>query len=558
MGARPTKEQIKQMADRAEARSDGAIDDDDAEWERGFNETCDKAMRSREIIEAEIGRLALLSDIEYAIERKPAAERLDIGLTVLESLVKGRRPKERKAEEETDFLPHWKVEPWLEAVDGTELLNELRQYFNRHAVTPKHADIVLALWVLHTWFFERFDITPYLAITSPTRRCGKSLVLTILQWLCCRAKKNDSMSKAAIYRSVEAERPTLVLDETSWVVDLKDERQGILCGGFERNGFVEVCEGESANITVRRYSTYCPKAFGIIGKLTPTLMDRSIEIAMQRKTRLDKVERLGRRDNADYARLRQQCLRWASDNREALATITPQAPEGLNDRALDIWEPLLAIAEHAGGEWRKLACDAAVTLSGGESAAEERSVELLHDIKTEFDRTGTATLTTKTLVAALCVDEERPWATWNKGKPISDRQLAKLLKPFVIISENVPTSEPRKPQAKGYCRAHFNDAFERYLTPANDSSCQFGGLQASKRNNADETGITRDFSIRLETDLDGSEKCEKPANDGHKYAYTDKTPLPGDEACNDEDSLTVCQHCGAPATARKVTSAREL
>ena len=75
----------------------------------------------------------------------------------------------------------------------------------------------------------------------------------------------------------------LLLDETSWVVDQKDDRQGILCGGFERNGFVENCEGESANITVRRYSTYCPKAFGIIGKLTATLMDRSIEIPMQRK-----------------------------------------------------------------------------------------------------------------------------------------------------------------------------------------------------------------------------------------------------------------------------------
>ena len=38
--ARLTKEQIKQMADRAQARSDGASHDDDAEWERGFDETC--------------------------------------------------------------------------------------------------------------------------------------------------------------------------------------------------------------------------------------------------------------------------------------------------------------------------------------------------------------------------------------------------------------------------------------------------------------------------------------------------------------------------------------
>jgi hypothetical protein len=297
-------------------------------------------------INAEIAKLAALPIVVYETRRIEAAEKLGLGrVKVLDVLVEAERDKTAKAE--PNFLPHWKVEPSSDPVDGATLLNELRQYFNRYAVTPKHADVLLALWALHTWVFDSFDITPYLVITSPTRRCGKSLVLTILQWVCCRAKKNDSMSKAAIYRSVEVERPTLVLDETSWVVDLKDERQGVLCGGFERNGFVEVCEGESANITVRRYSTYCPKAFGIIGKLTATLMDRSIEIAMQRKTKLDRVERLGRRDNVGYASLRQHCLRWANDSGEALATVKPKAPDGLNDRELDIWEPLLAIAEQS-------------------------------------------------------------------------------------------------------------------------------------------------------------------------------------------------------------------
>jgi putative DNA primase/helicase len=486
------------------AQSDGAADNDTAEWQRGFDEACEKASRERscEIIEAEIEQLALLTTVDYEIERKAAADRLNMRQSVLDKLVEARRP-EKAAKAETDFLPHWKVDPWPEPVDGAELLNELRQHFNRYAVTPKHADAVLALWSLHTWVFDCFDITPYLVITSPTRRCGKSLVLTILQWLCCRAKKNDSMTKAAIYRSVEVERPTLVLDETSWVVDLKDERQGILCGGFERNGFVELCEGESTNITVRRYSTYCPKAFGIIGKLTPTLMDRSIEIAMQRKTKLDKVERLGRRDNADYARLRQRCLRWANDSRQALAAATPKVPDGLNDRALDIWEPLLAIAERAGGDWPKLTRQAATALSGGEAASEERSIELLADIKATFETSGEDEVTTKALVTALCADEERPWATYNKGKPISDRQVAKLLKQFRILSEDVyPSGEKH---AKGYKRVRFLDAFERYLTSAVVASPEIGGVQACKRVNADGMGITSDFSICVESDLHGPE-----------------------------------------------------
>jgi putative DNA primase/helicase len=421
----------------------------------------------------EIVRLAKLSAIVYDREREARAERLGIRVGTLDSAVKAERDK--AAKEQTDFLPHWNVEPWPTPVDGSALLKELQKHLGCYCVLPKHADVALALWILHTWAFDGFDITPYLAITSPTRRCGKTVLMTMLYWLCCRAKKNDSMSKAAIYRSVEAERPTLVLDEVSWVLDLKDERQGVLCGGFERLGHVEICDGEGADITTKRYSTYCPKAFGLIGKLTPTLMDRSIEIRMQRKLR-EKVERLRRRDNDQHKELRRKCLRWANDNRTVLPTMAPTTPGGLNGRAFDAWEPLLAIANLVGGDWLKLATEAAIALSGGESAAEERAVELLADVKAEFDRSGGPAITTKTLIKALCTDEERPWASHAGGKAITDRQLAKLLAQFDVTSDTVHPNETGEAKLKGYRRAR--NAFDRYLTPAkadqNDVSLRLG------------------------------------------------------------------------------------
>ena len=521
----PSKEEIKAAADRAETRSRGG---------QTAAEEIIKAALSEGELSAEIKKLAALPIGVFETSRAAEARRLGMRTSVLELLVKAERTKTTK--EQKDFLPHWKVEPSSESVNGAALLDELRNYFLRHAALPNHADVVLALWPLHTWVFDCFDITPYLVITSPTRRCGKSLVLTILQWLCCRAKKNDSMSKAAIYRSVENERPTLVLDEVGWVVDLKDERQGILCGGFERNGFVEVCEGDSANITVRRYSTYCPKAFGLIGKLTTTLMDRSIEIAMQRKTKLDKVDRLGRRDNDVCAKLRRRCLRWANDNRKALAAITPKAPDGLNDRALDIWEPLFAVADLVGGKWPKLAREAAITLSGGDPNTEEKGVELLGHIKVEFGKIEFSAMTTKALIDVLCSDKERPWATWNRGeKPITDRHIARLLSEFQIISETVhPYETGEVKDAKGYKRAHFGDAFDRYLTTANDASPQFTGPQASCRPNAHEMGISSVFCVRPETDQDGYEKCEKPADDGGWDARTDKNPKNPREELSDQ------------------------
>ena len=246
-----SKDEIKRMADRAEARSRG---DGDSTTPKEFLET---ALSEGEL-GAEVKKLAALPEGVYESTRVKEAKRLGVRASWLDDAVDLEHRKTKKSGNE--FLPHWKVEPWPDPVDGATLLNELRQYFNHYAVTPKHGDVVLALWPLHTWVFDCFDITPYLAITSPTRRCGKTLVMTLLYWLCCRAKKNDSMSKAAIFRSVDRDKPTLCLDEVSWVLDLKDERQGILCGGFERNGYVEVCEGEGAGIASRLYSTFGPKA----------------------------------------------------------------------------------------------------------------------------------------------------------------------------------------------------------------------------------------------------------------------------------------------------------
>jgi hypothetical protein len=542
----PTKEQIKAAADRAEARASG---------KSMAAEELVAAALSEAALDVEIAKLAELPIGVYESSRVPEARRLSLRVSVLDFLVSEKRSKTTR--ERTDFLPHWHVEPWPETVAGAVLLEELREHFTRYVVLPKYADAALALWTLLSWVFECFDITPYLAMTSPTRRCGKTLLMTMLYWLCCRAKKNDTISKAAIYRTIEADRPTLILDEVGWVVDLKDERQGILCGGFERLGYVEICEGEGANITTKRYSTYSPKAFGLIGKLTPTLMHRSIEIRMQRKAKRDKVERLRRRDNAEHQGFRRRLQRWANDNRASLGSITPKEVAGLNDRAFDAWEPLLAIAEHVGGDWPKLTREAAIALSGGESASEERGIELLADIKAAFDASAKVAITTKSLISVLCVDEEKPWANYDKGKPITDRQLAKLLKPFAIISETVHPHETAEAKARGYRRARFGDIFERYLNPPNDASAQFEAAETCERASADETATTAAFCGLAENNVRVHEKCEKPTSHAGLHACTDINLKNGGEERFDHHAEAVnCAHCGRPGGSEHTTAWR--
>jgi putative DNA primase/helicase len=155
-------------------------------------------------------------------------------------------------------------------------------------------------------------------------------------------------------------------------------------------------------------------------------------------------------------------LRWATDNAEALAQAAPPMLSALDDRANDLWEPLLAIADHAAGAWPERARKAARGLSGtGRAGEDNQGVELLGDIRKAFDASQAPELSTKALIAALCLDEERPWSAYSKGVPITDRQLAKLLRPFRITSTTV--YPPGAPHAKGYRRADFEDIWGRYL-----------------------------------------------------------------------------------------------
>jgi hypothetical protein len=479
--------------------------------------------------EAEFKRLAALSAAEYDRCRKEEAKKLGITLGTLDREVIKRRAKQNT---ENNFLPHWRVEACSEEVDGAALLEDLCQQFTRYLVLPARAAPALALWVLHTWVFECFDITPYLSITSPTKRCGKTVLMTLLYWLSCRGKKSDSMSKAAIYRSVEGEKPALVLDEVGWVLDLRDDRQGILCGGFERNGYVEVCEGEGADITTRRFSTYCPKAFGLIGKLTPTLTDRSICISLNRKLRTARVERLRRRDNDEFAQLRQRCLRWANDNAKTLAQAPPMELDGLNDRALDFWEPLLIIADQVAGEWPKIARDAALALSGdGEGDGEDVRVELLTDIRAAFGDDDV--IRSADLVAKLTADPERPWAEWSHGRPLSQKQLGSLLKSFCIISTTV--HPPGLAHGKGYRRGDFKEAWDAYCPGQNPSPPAFSISKRASVQMPMKPEQPSDFRSVQKDIPHGSKNGNLSYSHAGLHACTDRKPKYGGEEGSDQE-----------------------
>jgi len=105
--------------------------------------------------------------------------------------------------------------------------------------------------------------------------------------------------------------------------------------------------------------------------------------------------------------------------------------------AKDNWRSLLAIADEAGGAWSDLACSAARTLSGAVVEADTAApVQLLADLYDLFATTP-ADQATAAIIRHLIMLEERPWADYAEGQPLTPRHLAKLLEGFRIKAKQI-------------------------------------------------------------------------------------------------------------------------
>jgi hypothetical protein len=440
---------------------------------------------------AEIVRLARLPPIEYDRERQAAAERLGIRAATLDAEVRKQRG-DAPDDSAGEALIFPKRAQWPEKVDGAELLNELARTFCKFIVLPKHADDALALWIAFTYFADVASVAPILAAVSPEKRCGKTSLLGLLSRLAHRPLAASSISPAALFRAVEKWSPTLLIDEADAFLRDNEELRGILNSGHTREtAFVIRAVGVGDDFEPRRFSTWGPKAIALIGTLPDTLTDRSIVVELRRKHASERVEKLRRA--GDLEPIERRCLRFANDHREAIRAARPGIPEELHDRAGDNWEPLLAIADAAGGDWPVKARKAASVLSGLTPDGDSVKVELLTDIRRLL--TGRlldcASVGSGELVNLLTEDKTGRWAEFSRGKALTQRQLARLLRPFGITPGTVRLDTET---AKGYSVEAFADAFARY-TPTFDPSHRHKPL--SMRVVTDKASVTETDLLRI-------------------------------------------------------------
>lgn len=358
------------------------------------------------------------------------------------------------------------------------LLDDLVFFVRRFVVLADTQAHTVALWVVHTWAFDAFDCTPYLWISSAEKRSGKTTLMEILELLCCEAKRADSISEAGLFRYIDLRngKLTALLDEMDGVFGSRrrpenDGLRRLLNAGWKRGATVIRSNGE--NHEPKEFQAFCPKAFAGIGRdtLPDTVADRSIEIRLQRKLEGESTERKRHRVVSPQAEpFRERLAAWTERSSSVLAACYPALPDALNDRAMDAWEPLLAIADLAGEEWAARARAAALELSAGVQAQDESiGVQLLADISRVFEEANTDRISSVDLASALAAIETSPWNEWKLGKPINSTGVARLLKRFEIRPDTVRFGTGSHATAKGYLAKSFDDAWKRYLALSTDT-----------------------------------------------------------------------------------------
>jgi len=355
---------------------------------------------------------------------------------------------------------------------GARIVSELEDTFRRYLALEEGLPLVLALWTLATHVFACFDAFPYLAITSPTKRCGKTRLGEIIEIFACDALRTAGASAAAIFRTIQARKladrtVTLIMDEAE-ILGTRSERaeqlREVLNAGYRAGQEMLRCQrGADDTFEPQGFEVYCPKVFILIGALQDTLADRCIPIAMRRRKPAERVERFFYSQAAQHAKqFRKEMEKWAKANRLRVRRHFRKDLEFLEDREAELWIPLFTICQVVARERVEELKAIALRISGSKHSEEsaDLGILLLNDIRATFDGAGEERISSSGLLGRLNNIEESPWGSWSNGRGTDARGLARLLRPFGIAPRNLRIDSQI---LKGYERADFEEAWAMYL-----------------------------------------------------------------------------------------------
>jgi hypothetical protein len=358
-----------------------------------------------------------------------------------------------------------------------ETVNVLQQNIT---FSSEHQAVVVALWVAHTHAIEQFDTTPYLHISSPVKRCGKSNLLSCLKYLAAKAWHVVTPSVPVLYRKIQRDCPTLLLDEADRSFDGgekgKQDLLAVLNSGYKRGATVDRCGGANRD-KLESFAVFCPKAFAGIGGLPDTTQDRCLPIRLERQVRGRCRRFLEAHVERQMTPIRDGFAEWAKTedaiNKLSVTILDHAFPKSLSDRAVEVCDPLFKIAIAAGSGWYKRIREATAAIFGAEED-ENQTTSQLAAIRDAFQ--NDERVSTSELIDRLLQEDESPFPNWwlrEDNKKAVGKSLARILRPFGVKAKKFRIDGE---QVRGYERAELQRVWDRYCTPTNNAHANCSDL----------------------------------------------------------------------------------
>jgi len=360
-------------------------------------------------------------------------------------------------------------------LQGIGVVADVARFVATYIALPESSVLVISSWVLAAWLADKFDRFPHLAITSPEKRCGKTRLLQVIERVVPKPYNTANISPAALYRLVEKERPTLLLDEAQSVVRRASESSEIIRelfnAGIDRNARIVRCGGKNFD-EIREFAIYSPKVIALIGELDGVLADRCLPIRLERKTDADEVAPYRSRMVEPLGQtLTKQIENWVADHAEEVASKYDKLePFGIqNDRMAELLLPLQAVLTVAGASLLPVLEQFAFDVEAAEADRMSPGALLLQACREILNDKNTF-ISTASLLTELAGRSEEPWSHWNRNQPINGESLARLLKPYGIRPDRQQKKFKEKVvTTRGYLRSSFETAWAKYLpTPRNN------------------------------------------------------------------------------------------
>jgi hypothetical protein len=255
-------------------------------------------------------------------------------------------------------------------VEPKSYYREVFENFNHYIDAPEPRLHFLSLWTIGTIFHMLFQAYPYLHLFG-AMRTGKTKTLTLIGCMGFNAIKTHSMSEATIYRLVESNHATVLLDEQDYLSDpeRRAEFRTLLLGGYKKGSFVYRSEKTSkGKIVPTKFRIYSPKALANIEGLESVLGDRTITVIMLRSKDPVKTRRDIDEDDPKWMEMRTKLaslyVKYWKDVSDAYKAVLKALgdvedlsaiPEGLKplfqkardyiySRNRELWSPILALA----------------------------------------------------------------------------------------------------------------------------------------------------------------------------------------------------------------------